>query len=91
MLAAEQLLITATDTADSNGEISVFERDHNGGLLTPQASIQGTIGTEAQPALTREDLDKALYTVENLRKTDNDEGDEAAPDTLEQSSETKLD
>ncbi|KAI0447931.1 hypothetical protein F4803DRAFT_571564 [Xylaria telfairii] len=91
MLAAEQLLITTIDTADSNGEISVFDRDHNGGLLTPLASIQDTIDTEAQPALTRAELDKALYTVENLRKTDNDEGDEAAPDTLEQSSETKLD
>ncbi|KAI0459385.1 hypothetical protein F5B21DRAFT_456545 [Xylaria acuta] len=91
MLAAEQLLLAGIDAADSNGEISVFERAHFGGLLTPRESIPGTTNTEAEPVLSREDLDKALYTVENLRKTGNDEGDEAAPDTLEQSLETKLD
>ncbi|RYC62844.1 hypothetical protein CHU98_g3360 [Xylaria longipes] len=93
MLAAEQLLLAAIDAADSNGEIYVFECDHSGGQLIPRESIQGTTDTQAQPILSREDMDKALYTVENLRKTGNDEGgdEEVAPDTLEQSGETKLD
>ncbi|KAI0486206.1 hypothetical protein F4859DRAFT_502530 [Xylaria cf. heliscus] len=92
MVAAEQFLLVAIDSADTNGEVLVFERGHDGALLTPKESIQGTTDIEAQPALSREDLDKALYTVENLRKTDNDEErDEVAPDTLAQSPETKLD
>ncbi|TRX93864.1 hypothetical protein FHL15_005246 [Xylaria flabelliformis] len=91
MLGTEQFLLAAIDAVESDGEVSVFERGHSGGLLAPRESIQGTISTEVQPILSRDDLDKALYTVENLRKTDNDGGEEAAPDTLERSPEIKLD
>ncbi|KAI1756736.1 hypothetical protein F4782DRAFT_279189 [Xylaria castorea] len=91
ILGAEQVLLVAIDAVESDEEISVFERGHSGGLLTPRESIQGTTSTEVQPVLSREDLNKALYTIENIRKTDNDEGDEAAPDTLERSPEIKLD
>ncbi|KAI0555348.1 hypothetical protein F4679DRAFT_523420 [Xylaria curta] len=91
MLGTEQFLLAAIDAVESDGEISIFERGHSGGLLAPREPIQGTISTEAQLVLSRDDLDKALYTVENLRKTDNDGGDEAVPDMLEQSSEIKLD
>ncbi|KAI0200066.1 hypothetical protein F4808DRAFT_176469 [Astrocystis sublimbata] len=88
-LAPEQLLLAAIDAPNSDGEISVIQC---GESLIPQESIHGAKdGTEAELALSREDLDKALYAVENLRKTGHDEpGDEAAPDALEHSLETKL-
>ncbi|KAI1132047.1 hypothetical protein F5Y10DRAFT_231960 [Nemania abortiva] len=85
-----QALLVAVDAASSDGEVLVFERD--GRLWAPRESIRGTTGADEQPLLSRDDLDKVLYTVENLRKTGIDEGgDDAAPDTPEQSSDIKLD
>ncbi|KAJ8130889.1 hypothetical protein O1611_g2738 [Lasiodiplodia mahajangana] len=87
---ADHALLVAVDAAGRDGEISVFER--NGNVWNPRESIYGTTSADEQPLLSREDLEKALYTVENLRKTGNDEGgDEAAPEMPEQSSEIKLD
>ncbi|KAI0104776.1 hypothetical protein GGR51DRAFT_219148 [Nemania sp. FL0031] len=86
----DQALLVAVDAAGSDGEISVFER--NGKLWNPRESIHGTTSADEQPLLSRGDLEKTLYTVENLRKTGNVEGeDEAAPETPEQGSEIKLD
>ncbi|TGJ78155.1 hypothetical protein E0Z10_g10609 [Xylaria hypoxylon] len=87
---AEQTLLVAVDVAGSGGEILAFERDGKGWVS--RQYIQGTTDIDEEPVLSREDLDKALYTVENLRKTGHDEeGDEAPLETPEQSSETKLD
>ncbi|KAJ2992549.1 hypothetical protein NUW58_g2128 [Xylaria curta] len=86
---AHQALLVAVDATSSGGEVLVFERD--GKSWVPRESIRGTIDTNELLPVSREDLDKALYTVENLRKTGNEEGDdEVAPETLEQSPETKL-
>ncbi|KAI0972563.1 hypothetical protein F4678DRAFT_43318 [Xylaria arbuscula] len=88
-LGDESLLVTV-DAADSDGEIQVYERD--GKAWIPRQPIQSTAAaadTDSQPPLSRENLDKALYTIENLRKTGNDE-DEAVPETAEQSSEINL-
>ncbi|KAI1426934.1 hypothetical protein F5Y12DRAFT_783718 [Xylaria sp. FL1777] len=87
--SAAQSLLVAVDVAGSDGEILIFERDEI--VWNPRQSIHGTTDTDEEPLLSREDLDKALYTVENLRKTDNDEGeDEAAPETAEQNPEINL-
>jgi tRNA (guanine-N(7)-)-methyltransferase subunit TRM82 len=87
---ANQALLVAVDGASSDGEILVFER--NGKSWTPRDSILGTTDVDEQPLLSREDLDKALYTAENLRKTGNEEGgDEAASDMPRQGSEIKID
>ncbi|KAI1356533.1 hypothetical protein F5Y01DRAFT_79828 [Xylaria sp. FL0043] len=86
--SADQSLLVPVDVAASNGEILVFERD--GKTWVPRQAIQGT--TNEEQLLSREELDKVLYTVENLRKTGNEEdGDEAAPETPDRTSETKLD
>ncbi|KAI3328406.1 hypothetical protein F4824DRAFT_483547 [Ustulina deusta] len=88
--SAEHSLLVAVDVAGSDGEILVFERDEK--VWVPRQHIQGTADAVEEPLLSREDLDKTLYIVENLRKTGNDEGgDEAAPESPEQSSEIKLD
>lgn len=87
---ANQALLVAVDGASSGGEVSVFER--SGKFWTPRESILSTTDADEQLLLSREDLDRALYTVENLRKTGNDEeGEEAAPETPEQSLEIKVD
>ncbi|GAP86210.1 putative wd repeat domain-containing protein [Rosellinia necatrix] len=77
-VASRALLVTVDADADDAGQVSIFERD--GKLWTPRASIQGMSGLDRKLALSRENLDEALYTVENLRKTElGEEGDEAAP------------
>ncbi|KAI0432988.1 hypothetical protein F5Y09DRAFT_114846 [Xylaria sp. FL1042] len=87
--SADESLLVPVDVEDSDGDILVFKRD--GKTWVPQQAIQGT-NTNEEQLLSREDLDKALYTVENLRKTGNGEDEnEAAPETPDQISETKLD
>ncbi|KAI3329180.1 hypothetical protein HD806DRAFT_481939 [Xylariaceae sp. AK1471] len=85
---AGQALLVAVDPAGGDEELLVFERNES--LWGHRGSIQGTTETGEHLVISREDLDKALYTVENLRKTEfDDEGDAAAPETPEQSSGAK--
>lgn len=83
---AGEALLVSVDAVGNAGDISVFERD--GVLWAPRASIQGIADRDEQCLISREELDKALYTVETLRKTDNDEredgdGDGDVPETSE--------
>ncbi|KAI1367349.1 hypothetical protein F5Y08DRAFT_75818 [Xylaria arbuscula] len=89
----EPSLLVATDVPDSDGgEILVFERE---GTTTwvPQQPIRRSMADspDEHPPLSREDLDKVLYTVENLRKTGHDGGGDegGAPETPEQNSEIR--
>ncbi|KAI1437560.1 hypothetical protein GGR50DRAFT_692078 [Xylaria sp. CBS 124048] len=68
-----QSLLVSIDAAadgdgDGDGEVSIFE--HNEKSWIPRSSVTSTGIPGDQAPLTREELDKALYTVENLRKTD---------------------
>ncbi|KAI0400323.1 hypothetical protein F4802DRAFT_500937 [Xylaria palmicola] len=72
-------LLVGIDAADGEGgedEIAVFGRDPQA-LWTPRDPVRaapaGSMDGGRQPALSRADLDKALYTVESLRKTGGDE------------------
>lgn len=75
-----QSLLVAIDVPDSDGEILVFERDEK--AWAPRQPVRGVANsTDEHSLLSRDDLDKVLYTVENLRKTGNDGGgDEDAPE-----------
>jgi tRNA (guanine-N(7)-)-methyltransferase subunit TRM82 len=85
---AGETLLVAVDPAGGDEELLVFE--HNETLWGRRGSIQGASKTGEHPGLAREDLVKALYTVESLRKTEFPESeDEAAPGTPEQSLETR--
>ncbi|RWA11395.1 hypothetical protein EKO27_g3697 [Xylaria grammica] len=84
LCAAERTLLVAVDVAGSDGEVLAFERD--GQNWVSRQHIQGNANADEEPVLSREDLDKVLYTAENLRKTEHDEGgDEALVETPEQS------
>ncbi|KAF2970863.1 hypothetical protein GQX73_g2692 [Xylaria multiplex] len=84
----EEGLLVAVDVAGDDGEVLAYQRDGNS--WAPRQHIQGTADAELEPILSREDLDKVLYTVESLRKTGLDEGDdEGPPEVPGQSSETK--
>ncbi|KAI0508373.1 hypothetical protein F5B22DRAFT_621010 [Xylaria bambusicola] len=87
--STELSLLVATDVPDGDGQISVFERD--GTAWVPRQHIHDTTNSSnKQPPLSCDDLDKLIYTVENLRKTGNDEGGyEGTSEMPEQSSETR--
>ncbi|KAI1821267.1 hypothetical protein F4861DRAFT_542156 [Xylaria intraflava] len=81
--AADQMLLAAIDPAEGDGEVTIFKRD--GDSWAPSTPIANISDADGQLVLSREDLDKALYTVENLRKTDYEASeDEAYPETPEQ-------
>ncbi|KAI0537616.1 hypothetical protein GGR58DRAFT_471232 [Xylaria digitata] len=85
----KEALLVAIDVAGNDGEVLAYQRDGNSWI--PRQHIQGTANAEVESILSREDLDKVLYTVENLRKTGHDEGEEEGPPEMpEQNSETKL-
>lgn len=95
LVAIDSINADADADVGGGGEILIFKRD--GESWVSRGSIQSTAETEEQPILSREELDRALYTVENLRKSEIDEeGDEeaaaaaaVAPETPEQGSESK--
>ncbi|KAI2638146.1 hypothetical protein GGS21DRAFT_509955 [Xylaria nigripes] len=68
---ADPTLLITTDPVEGDEEVSIFGHDDENSWAA-RSSITVTSDT---PVLSREDLDKALYTVENLRKTEH-EGDE---------------
>ncbi|KAK5634427.1 hypothetical protein RRF57_010140 [Xylaria bambusicola] len=87
--STELFLLVAMDVPNGAGQISVFERD--GTAWEPHQPIQDTANSlNEQSVLSCHDLDKLLYTVENLRKTGNEEGgDEDTSEIPEQRSETR--
>ncbi|KAI1176748.1 hypothetical protein F4777DRAFT_587679 [Nemania sp. FL0916] len=85
--ASHGTLLVTVDVPGSNGIIVVFDRD--GSLWVPREFIRGAADTDEQPHLSREDLDGALYTVENLRKINVNEEEEAGPDMPEQNDGSK--
>ncbi|KAI1312572.1 hypothetical protein F5Y03DRAFT_241291 [Xylaria venustula] len=91
--SANESLLVPVDAADSDGEIQIYERDGKAWIpRQPIQSIAAATDTDSEPLLSRENLAKALYTIENLRKTGSDEGgDEAVPESAEKSSEINLD
>ncbi|KAI1489757.1 hypothetical protein F5X96DRAFT_597056 [Biscogniauxia mediterranea] len=69
-------LVVSVDTADEEESIRVFALD--GRSWTPQGCVRGA--PPAAAGLSRQELDKLLYTVENLRKTGFDDGPDGGGD-----------
>ncbi|KAI8632059.1 hypothetical protein F5Y19DRAFT_384099 [Xylariaceae sp. FL1651] len=67
---------------DNLHSLLVFGRSE--GAWVHQGSIRDTIVTDTHLVLSREDLDKILYTVENLRKTGRDDRGDGGEEIPEQ-------
>lgn len=82
-----QTLLLAMDSASREDELLVFERNET--LWSRSASVQVPVETAENLVISRADLEKALYTVENLRKTEfEDGGDEDAQEAPQKSART---
>ncbi len=68
-------LVVAVDPDDESEArcLLVLEMDHEGEWAVSDTTFQEPVPQEGDVSLTRAELDKLLYTTENLRKFDSDD------------------
>ncbi|KXJ95575.1 hypothetical protein Micbo1qcDRAFT_157569 [Microdochium bolleyi] len=75
----QQLLVVGVDSDHEQHSLVAYEHDpsNSGWTAEPTSPFDcGKAESGSGPEVSREDLDRLLYTVENLRKTDMDEAGE---------------
>lgn len=75
----QQVLVVGVDSENGNRSLVAYEQDAGSSAWNAEPTCPFNC-TDAEagsgPEVSREELDKLLYTVENLRKTDMDEAGE---------------